>query len=108
VSEYNPFQEIERAIGEMSEQFGVTVGEIPVDVVDEGDQFLVHADLPGVDPSEVEVSLHDGHRLSIDVEHEATTETTDGRYVRRERRRDARSRTISLPSPESEPTSVSL
>lgn len=98
MSEYNPFQEIERAIGEMGEQFGMTLGEIPIDVVDEGETFLVHADLPGVDPSEVEVALHDGHQLSIEVEREAYSEESDGRYVRRERHRDARSRTISLPA----------
>jgi len=99
VSEYNPFQEIERAIGQMSEQFGMGLGEIPMDVVDEGETFRVHVDLPGVDPSEVEVSLHEGHRLTVDVDQEAYVETSDGRYVRRERHRDAASRTISLPAP---------
>ena len=99
VSEYNPFQEIERAIGQMSEQFGMSLGEIPVDVIEVDDQFEVRADLPGVDPDEVEVSLHDGHQLSIEGEHEAYLESDDGRYVRRERHHDAVSRTVSLPAP---------
>lgn len=97
MSEYNPFQEIERAIGQMSEQLGMQLGEIPVDVLDEGDSYRVHADLPGVDPGEVEVTLQEGHRLTIDVDRTAYSEESDGRYVRRERHRDERSRTISLP-----------
>lgn len=99
MSEYNPFQEIERAIGQMSEQFGVGFGEIAVDVVDREDTFLVHADLPGVDPDEVEVALHDGHQVTIEVERESFAEENEGRYVRRERHRDAVSRTVSLPAP---------
>lgn len=98
MSESNPFEEIERAIGQMSEQLGMGAGEITVDVVEADGTYIVEADLPGVDPGAVEVSLHDGHQLSIDVEREAYDEDRDGRYVRRERRRTAASRTISLPS----------
>lgn len=99
MSEDDPFEEIERVIGQVTEQFGTATGAVPVDVVDADDSVRVRADLPGTDPEDVEVSLHDGHRLSIDVAGDASAEARDGRYVRRERRRQSVSRTISLPAP---------
>lgn len=108
----NPFEEIEELMNRMSRQFeesmgGPDLGElaggggVAVDVADRGDEFAVTADLPGYRPEDVEVSLR-GERLRIEAERAEESEAGDGddeqgRYIRKERRRESASRSIALP-----------
>ena len=49
-----------------------------VDIVDEKDKFVLRADVPGVDPAEIEVSM-DGGVLSVSGErHTESSEESDG------------------------------
>ena len=97
MSDRDPFSEIERAFDMLGEQFGVDMGSVPVDVVDEGDAFVVHADLPGYDSEDIDVQLSEGRTLTISAEHSEESETSDGRFVQRERRQQSLSRTVTLP-----------
>ena len=93
----DPFSEIERAFDMLGEQFGVDMGAIPVDVVDEGDAFVVHADLPGYDSEDIDVQLVEDRKLTISATSSQERESTDGQYVQRERRQQSLSRSVRLP-----------
>lgn len=120
----NPFDEMERFFERLSDRFdemgqqfegplpsrgdapmslpGLAGGATAVDVVDEGDAFVVVADLPGFERDDVDLQLRDDRlRLEASREHdeETATETADGRYVRRERARQSVARTVRLPEP---------
>lgn len=110
----NPFTELERFFSQLSEQFDDTsrelgtaepfsrlslgVSRMAVDIVEHDETFVVTADLPGFDSDEVDVQVTD-HTLRIDADHEETTEAeSEGRYLRRERRRESMRRSVRLPS----------
>ena len=110
----NPFEELEDMLERMSKQVeegmagGVGTTSVAVDVRDQGDAYVVTADLPGYEADDVDLTLS-GKRLELsadrDVEYgtasgdedegEGGTGTVD--YVRRERRRSAVTRTVRLP-----------
>ena len=69
---------------------------VDVDVVDDGDEIVVVADLPGFNKEDISVKA-DAHRLLVEAEHQATTETEDDDFYRRERTRESLSRTVPLP-----------
>ena len=69
---------------------------IPLDVVEEGDDIVVHASLPGVEPDAIEVNVEDGV-LTIDAKTAAENETRKGGYLLRERRSGAYHRGLRLP-----------
>jgi len=92
----------------VTEGLGADIAGIQVDVIDEEEAYLLRADIPGVDPDEVEVRVSDGHEVTIDVTTERETEVADREFVVRERAHRSTSRTATLPSPveESEATAT--
>src|SRR4051812_26290502 len=75
---------------------GVT-GWFPVDMTDEGDSVVVRAALPGMHPSDFQVSLL-GNVLSIDVE-PGGTESDQSNWLLRERPIGPFRRSITIPVP---------
>ena len=69
---------------------------IPLDAVEEGDDILVRASVPGVNPEDIEVTIEDGI-LSIKGETKEEHEVKDGGYLMRERRSGSFHRSIRLP-----------
>ena len=69
---------------------------IPVDVVEEGDDILVKASLPGVKPDDIDVSIED-KVLTIKGETKAEVERTEGGYLVKERRTGSFHRSLRLP-----------
>jgi HSP20 family protein len=67
-----------------------------VDIVEEPTRFVIFADLPGVDPSEVEVLMDKGI-LSIRGERRSTIDAQSSRYSRIERRYGSFHRRFALP-----------
>jgi HSP20 family protein len=67
-----------------------------VDIREEADRFVISADLPGVDPKDVEV-LMDRGMLSICGERRSETVTEKGRFTRVERRHGRFHRRFALP-----------
>ncbi len=70
---------------------------MPLDVVENDDEFVVKADVAGIDPDDIEITFTDNN-LSIKGEmSEEREEDKEGRYHLRERRYGTFSRTISMP-----------
>jgi HSP20 family protein len=69
---------------------------LPLDVRMTGDELLIHAQLPGVKPDEVDVTVENG-TLTIAGETNSDTRSDDENFLVREIRRGSVSRTISLP-----------
>ncbi len=71
---------------------------MPLDVVETSDEFIVKADVAGIDPEKIEITYTDNN-LSIqgEVSEEIEDEGEEGRYHLRERRYGTFSRTISMP-----------
>lgn len=85
---YDPFQDMDRLVGEM---FGSAraAGTMPMDFFRSGDHYVLHVDLPGVDPGTIDVNVEDrtltlrGERSA--VEHDVQwylRERATGSYVR--------------------------
>ena len=69
---------------------------IPIDVVEEGDELLVRASIPGVNPEEIDVSVED-RVLTIKAETKTAKESKEGGYFIRERRTGSFRRSLRLP-----------
>ncbi len=63
---------------------GVPVREATVDLVDEGNKFVVHAEMPGVAKDNIDVALTTDS-IEISAETDIETEDTEKNYVVRER-----------------------
>ncbi|WP_049969101.1 archaeal heat shock protein Hsp14 [Haladaptatus cibarius] len=105
----NPFDELEEMFERMSRQFDEMGGQfgggmdwqtggISVDVVDNGDEYVVTADLPGFEKNDLDIALQE-NRLRISAEHESEVEEEGEEYLRQERSQRSVSRTVSLPDP---------
>jgi len=110
----NPFEELEEMIDRMSRQFEESMGgsdwqstlggrEVAVDVADRGDEYVATADLPGFAEDDIEVTVRDdvlrieADREETSEESEESDESDEGRYIRRERRHQSASRSVTLP-----------
>ncbi len=67
-----------------------------VDIREEADRFVIFADLPGVDPAQIEVNMDKGV-LSIKGERKAEAKTEGERYSRVERAHGVFYRRFALP-----------
>ncbi|HEY6890685.1 MAG TPA: Hsp20/alpha crystallin family protein [Solirubrobacter sp.] len=67
-----------------------------VDLVRENGHLVVRADVPGIKPEDIEIEVEDG-MLTLSGKHEESTEETDERYMRRERRYGSFMRRLPLP-----------
>ncbi len=69
---------------------------IPLDVVQEGDNIVVHASLPGVNPSDLNVSI-ENDVLTIRGQTASDTESQEGNHLMRERHTGSFHRSLRLP-----------
>ena len=69
---------------------------VPLDVVEEDDNILVRASVPGVKPKDIEVTLDDGV-LTIKGESAEESESNEDGYLLRERRAGSFHRALRLP-----------
>ena len=91
---FNMFDNFERKF------FGNTAANLPAfrtDIRDQGDKFLLEAELPGFDKEDIQLELTDGI-LTIKAEHKENSEEKNdkGEFVRRERRYGSFSRTFDV------------
>ncbi len=65
---------------------GTSLSSCRTDIKDEGDKFVLEAELPGFDKSDIKLDL-DGDNLVITAEHSDVSEKKDddGKYIHRER-----------------------
>lgn len=67
VTRFDPFRDLDRFTERLIAQAGEAqqaMRAMPVDLFRDGDQFVLHCDLPGVDPGSIEVGV-DGRMLTI-------------------------------------------
>ena len=77
--------------------FGRATWAPAVDISERKDAYVVTAEVPGVKPEDLDVTLEDG-LLTIQGERHAEEETSDRQYHRVERRYGGFRRSITLPS----------
>src|SRR5690554_3254736 len=67
--------------------------QMKVDIKDNGKDYIIEADLPGVDKNDIHVELRD-NVLTIGVQRNELTEEERDSYIRKERRSSAMSRSF--------------
>ena len=82
------------------QSMSMTSASTSIDLADEGDEFVVTADVPGYDTDDLEIRLS-GTTLSVRGERERKAERSDdtAQYIRREREVQSFSRQLQLPEP---------
>jgi HSP20 family protein len=93
-----PFDELERFLEKMTrtaESDGH--GGVAVDLRDDGDEFVLLADLPGYRKADVDVTVDD-RTVTVSAERDSAVQRDDEHYIRRERRHREASRRLTLPA----------
>ena len=106
VSAWNPFRdldEIEKSF------FGSTSAGFKTDIKDEGDKYVLEADLPGFKKEDVSIDIDDGY-LTITASRKSEYEDKDkkGNYIRCERSYGSYTRSFSLDGINSEDITATL
>jgi len=90
-------RDMERLFGSLDESFGQPAGVYPaINVSQKPDALLVQAELPGIDPKQLEITI-ENDTLTIAGERPAPRESDDISYHRREREWGKFRRSFSLP-----------
>lgn len=110
LSRWDPFREmlsLREAMNQLLESSFVRPGGgaqgagqaqgLPLDVHEQGDNYVVTAALPGVKPEDIHIDVL-GDTLTIRAETSQENERNQGGYLLRERRRGAIQRAITLPT----------
>ena len=104
-SPFNELRQMQENMDRMWRRFGTTGGDdnngieawaAPLDVVADGDDFVIRASMPGVSPDNIQVSIEE-NVLTIRGETASHFENTDGSYLMRERRSGSFHRSLRLP-----------
>ncbi len=100
INAWNPFsemEEMEKRLFNNSFFSNADLAELKTDITDEGDHYLLKADLPGFKKEDIHLNL-DGDTLTIQAERHSEHEDTDkkGKYVCCERSYGAYSRSFDV------------
>ncbi|WP_052462599.1 Hsp20/alpha crystallin family protein [Nigerium massiliense] len=79
---YDPFREMERLFNNVTTRTPASVG-MPMDLYRTGDNFVAQIDLPGVDPSTIDIDM-DGDTVTIRAERTPSV-ASDASWLTRER-----------------------
>jgi HSP20 family protein len=91
-------QVFDRFLGDEGDQSNVVTSQwVPrVDIREDGDRFVILADIPGVDPKDIEIHMDKGI-LSLRGERQSEKKDGNGRYSRVERAHGTFYRRFALP-----------
>ncbi|HJQ84112.1 MAG TPA: Hsp20/alpha crystallin family protein [Candidatus Binatia bacterium] len=96
----DPFEELQTELERMVDAAFGPIGRAglypPVNVFDEGEAFVVKAEVPGVEPNQVEIDVEDD-TLTVGGERAFAEPNKDAAYHRRERGQGRFRRVIRLP-----------
>lgn len=73
----------------------LTYDTFKVDVEDNGKEYLIEAEMPGVDKKDINVELNDG-KLTISITRDESSETKKKNFIHKERCYNSMSRSIYL------------
>ncbi|MFC7376181.1 Hsp20/alpha crystallin family protein [Brachybacterium sp. GCM10030267] len=79
---FSPFQEVDRLFTDLT-RTPASVG-MPMDLYRDGDSFTAEIDLPGVDPSSIDVDVDD-RTLTVRAERSGSTPQSERTWLTRER-----------------------
>lgn len=105
IMRYEPWSLLNQLSREIDRMYGEPGGEEPaatsdwvpaVDIREESDAYVLHADLPGVDPKDIEVHMENGV-LTVRGERKSETKEERENYKRIERVRGSFFRRFTLP-----------
>ena len=99
IAEWRPLAELRQRVDQMFHDVaenGIGGSSLSLDVIRRDDSIVIRADIPGIEPDEVEIEVEDGI-LTVSGEHSGESEEKDEHYVRRERHFGSFSRSMSLP-----------
>jgi len=76
--------------------------QIPLDIVNNADELVVSASVPGIDPTDIKVNIDDGVLIikaetSVLAASQDDTDVAESEYLRRERRTGSFTRAVQLP-----------
>lgn len=100
---WDPFRELQREVGRILESFDPfqSVRRVqvypPMNLYDAGDHYLLTAQLPGINPGEIELTIT-GETLTMRGERKRPEGVKDDQYRRQERPMGRWSRTVTLPN----------
>ena len=107
IRHWSPFNELRRMQTNMDHLWrgfaprdtaqGAASWAIPMDVTQEGDELVVHASLPGVNPDEINVSIENDVLTIRGESGGEVQERKEGNYLMRERRTGSFHRSLRLP-----------
>ena len=84
VMRFDPFRELDRLNQELWGSTQRRATAMPMDAYREGDQFFIHFDLPGIDPSTIDLTV-EKNVLTVRAERRSTTRYgRDSRSIRPE------------------------
>ena len=79
---YDPFRELDRWFTDVART--PATAAMPMDLYREGEAFVAHVDLPGVDPASIDIDI-DERTLTIRAERKAPTATGEAKWLVHER-----------------------
>jgi HSP20 family protein len=100
---WDPFRELQREVGRILESFDpfLTAHRVqvypPMNLYDAGDRYVLSAQLPGITPAEIELTIT-GETLTMRGERKRAAGVADDSYRRQERPMGRWSRTVTLPA----------
>ena len=71
---FDPFRELDR----LTQQTGERTPVMPMDAYRSGDQFVIHLDIPGVDPSSIDLTVEDN---VLTVSAERSWQSDEGQQI---------------------------
>lgn len=92
------FDDVVMRRGEQPAELALSAWPVPVDVYETRDEIVVRAEMPGIDPKKVKISLT-GDQLPISGQREREGKTEGRNFVRIERRYGSFSRSFTLNVP---------
>lgn len=85
----------------LMQNLGFQLSDFKTDIIDEGDKFVLEAELPGFDKGDININV-DGNRLTITAEHSESDEESKDNYIRKERRYGSFTRSFDVSNIETE------
>ncbi len=94
--ENNPFDLIDRFFSD-DEWLMPRFRTPAIDVYDDGDKYMLEAELPGLTEKDIKLEVHNGQLTLSTAKSERSEEKKKGRWIRRERREFRFARSFTLP-----------
>ena len=81
-AKFDPIRDLDRFFSDITRTPNTTA--LPMDLYRDGDAFVARIDMPGVDPSSIDVDVQD-RTLTVRAERTASTESSEVQWLSRER-----------------------